>query len=193
MALASLSATLQVIASWQAQGAQPSSLLPAESSNGQINQAMNLRATSASTTTGGANEVYAPLTTLAPSAATTFDLTTFTDVVGTTASSFGEIKGILCMLLSTAQDATNGTTAVAIALGNNGTTLDFLSSTLGYGWFGSSASSMIVPNGGFLVFGVGATNAPGVPVTGTSKKLKVASLDAATTAAFILVVFGGYP
>jgi hypothetical protein len=133
------------------------------------------------------NQYYRALLSIAGGGNTTIDLTSFANAVGDAASSFTRVKAVRIRLLSTADDATNGSAASSITVGNNAA--DDWTSQGGSGGFGTAASTFVVPNGGFFEFGV--PNTAGIPVDATHKIIKIANNDGAVAAKVEVMIIGG--
>lgn len=152
-----------------------------------INKAVSLGTAAANAAAGGADELAAFVTSITASGSATIDLTALTDILNQTSVTLARVKSIIFRLLNAADDATNGTAASSVTIGNNGTN-DYISQSHG-GWLASATSTFDVPSGGWMGYGVG--NAAGNVVDGTHKIIKVANNDGSLTAKVQSVICGG--
>ncbi len=129
---------------------------------------------------GGADQLQSEVLTIAASGNTVVNLAaTFTNIVNVENATWARIKSVTIRLLSVADDSVNGTNCASITVGNTGA--NGWTSQAGSGWFNNVSSSMDVPNGGVLAFGV--PNAAGVAVDATHKLLTIVNNDNAVAAA----------
>lgn len=196
MALSSLTSSFGPSVSWTAAkaitGADYASL--ANQSNIQ-KPAMAVGTAAANNAANGGDELCSSITSVSASSSTSIDLTSLTDILQATGTSLARVKAILIRLLSTTDDATNGTAASSVTIDN--TTSNSLSAQSHSGWFdngsegGVGGSKFTIPNGGFLMFGVGVTNTTGVVVDSTHKVIAVHNNDAGVTAKVQVTLIGG--
>lgn len=146
-----------------------------------------LKSSNGASSAKGADQVYSAVRSLAGGANETLDLSgSLTNIFGETIS-FVRIKAILIELLSTAQDADNGTAATSILVGGAATNQALAGSGK---WFGDTSDKIRVFNGGF--FACAVDNAAGVTVANASTdSLKVENEDGAVTAKYRLTIIGG--
>lgn len=126
---------------------------------------------------GAVNTVYSALLTLAASGTATLNLTNSSlfDVLNV-AVLMARVKAVFIQLLSTTDDATNGTACSAITVaGLNGAA----------GFIDGTTPKRRIFNGGFEAFGVG--NAAGVT---SGMTLTVVNEDTVVAAAYVITVFG---
>jgi hypothetical protein len=188
MALDSLTSTLTITMQWTAAKNLVGVDYSPISNGSQVSKRSSVGTNANSNTNTGGNELVSFIQSIANSGSATFDLTNMTDILNQANTNLARVKGIEIRLLSTADDATNGTACTYITVGANGTN-DWLSSNTGRGWLTSNTSSIDIPNGGAL--GLAFPNATGVPVNGTSKIIKVTNGDSGNTAAVQISLQGG--
>lgn len=140
---------------------------------------------------GNANDFVSVINTLAGGANTTLDLTSsFPDLVGTSALSINTVRSILIWLLSTAQTgpdgSTVGTASSSITIGNAATVQAFTAAAPN-GLIVTNTSTLSIPNGGYLCFGVGS--AGGFTAGASYKNLKVVNADGSNTATYAVCMF----
>lgn len=184
MALDSLVLNGQAGISWTAQknvtGAS------ANNNSSSVSEAKaSLGTAAAGNAANGLNELYFAVLSIAASGNATQDFTSFTDILNATAVVGARIKFIQVGLLSTTQDAVNGTNAASITIDGTATN-GFVSQGTNPGWLLNATSGFAIPNGGWVQFG--CTNANGVVVDATHKVLKINNIDAGVAAAVKVVV-----
>ncbi len=134
----------------------------------------------------GADEEVFKRYTIAGAGTQSVDLNSLTNVLGATIS-FARIKSLLIRLLSTADDATNGTAATHIVVGNGGA--PFISSSSGRGWLVAANDLITIPNGGILLFAT--PGAAGVLSGAGAKDLLITNGDASVSAYVEVKLTGG--
>lgn len=128
----------------------------------------------------GADEFYSALTlNVANGTPATVDLTSVTDFLGQSSVSFARVKAYMIRLISSADDATNGTLCSGITVnGSGGTNLAVL----------PGIANATLGNGDVLCW---ATNsATGTAVSGTTKNIYIANNDASHTASVQITIIG---
>ena len=180
MALDSLASTFTVTLGFTAQKNQAGANLQPNQNASSIRKVSSVGTAAANNAAGGGNELASFLTTIAGGGSATIDLTSLTDILLATGTNLARVKGIMMQLLSAADDATNGTAAAYVTVGNNGSN-DWVSQSGGRGWFTTAASQEDIPNGGAKV--ALFPNASGVLVDGTHRIIKVTNGDGTLTAA----------
>jgi hypothetical protein len=144
---------------------------------------MTLGTSVSNTTSGGADELYAELLTIAPSGTATINLANFTDVINQTAVAFARVKKWRFQLLSVADDAVNGTACSSVSVGGAGSD-PFLFNLLG------TTPKVQIFNGGIWEYA--DESATGFVVTsGTNNNILITNNDASHAAAFVGIIVGG--
>lgn len=128
----------------------------------------------------GVNVVYSALLTIAASGSTTVDLTSITEVLGSS-KTFARIKAVVIQLLSVADDSANGSACSSVTVGNAATNANKL-------FFTAGTDSIDLANGDVVAWGTGA--AAGIAVDGTHKNVKILNNDGAVGAKVLLTVLG---
>lgn len=186
--ITAVTGSLSCIAQWNAAQtlANASSAVQQPTSNTTINKKSNYSVTGAAVA-NAINQVTSRIYSVAGGGTTTIDLTAaIRNVVNDSTATLARIKGFLVRLLSTTDDATNGTAASSITLGNSGAN-DWTSQSGSTG-FGSATSVFTVKNGSWM--GFGNDDANGTVIDATHKNLKIANNDGAVAAAVELTFFG---
>ena len=152
-------------------------------SQGGINlPTISYASTTANAAVGGADEFISFVQTVNASSSVTIDLTALTDILKQSSVSLARVKFMMFRLLSAADDATNGTAASSITVGNNASN-DFL------GWLAGTTPTFSVSNGGCVLFS--EPSAGGKTVDGTHKILKITNNDAGVAAKVQITIVGG--
>lgn len=128
----------------------------------------------------GVNVVYSALLTIAASGSTTIDLTSITEVLGSS-KAFARIKAVIIQLLSTADDSTNGSACSGITVGNAASTPNKL-------FMHAGTDTFDLANGDIIAWGTGA--AAGIVVDSSNKGIKIVNNDGAVGAKVLLTVLG---
>lgn len=186
--ITAVTGSLSCIAQWNAAQTLPnaSSAVQQPTSNTTINKKSNYSVTGAAVA-NGINQVMSRIYSVAGGGTTTIDLTAaIRNVVNDGTATLARIKGFMVRLLSVADDATNGTAASSITLGNSGAN-DWTSQGGSTG-LGSATSTFVVKNGSWM--GFGNDDAAGTVIDATHKNLKIANNDGAIAAAVELTFFG---
>lgn len=186
-ALDSLSATITASIGWQATKNITGSDYSSNQNNSTIRKTMTIGTTVANAVAGGGDELYSAVTSLAPSASLSLDLTSFADILSQSGISLARVKAILIRVLSTTDDSVIGTAATPCMI--DCTVANALLSQSGSGWFKAATSTFDIPNGGFIMFGTPA--AAGVLIDGTHKVVKVTCNDGSLTAKLQVTAIGG--
>ena len=143
--------------------------------------------TSVGTGANQVNQAASKIYSIAASSSTTIDMSAaITNLVNNSTATFARVKVIMIRLLSTTDDATNGTLAASITVGNAASN-QFISQS-GSGFLSSATSTEDIPNGGGRAFW--CSNANGVVIDGTHKNLKIANNDAGLAAAVEVTLVG---
>ncbi len=187
MAISTLVGTVKVTLGIQASNTITGGDYVPLASNHTITKTLSYGTSVANAVANGADEAASFITSIAGAGNATIDVRALTDIMQTASVLLARVKALCFRLLSVADDATIGTAATFITIGNAGGN-DFISTT-GSGWFNSAVSVMDVPNGGILLF---ATPSAGGMVTAAGKKdIKIVNGDAAVTAKVQTTLFGG--
>jgi hypothetical protein len=173
-------------ASFNGQGAAAASSLGALSNGATVSVKNAVGTSSGNAAVGGGDEAAAFLTTISASGDASINLTSLTDILGTSAVSLARVKDLSVNLLSEAQDATYGTNCTSITLGDSGTD-DWVTQSHGGGL--GATSTFDLPNGGNLA--ASFPTAAGNVVDGTHKYLYVVNNDASNAAKVLTVIAGG--
>lgn len=136
---------------------------------------------------GGASELYSAISVITPSSSVSLDVTSLTDILNRSASNLARVKGITVRLLSTTDDATNGTAAASVTV--DGTVANALLSTTNSGWLSNNTSKFDIANGDYLKWGT--TGAAGIVVSATNKVIKITNNDGSKNAAAQVTIVGG--
>lgn len=131
---------------------------------------------------GGGDQMLQALFSITAAGTTVLDFTTFTDVLSRTGGSFARIKYVEFWLLSTADDATNGTACSSVTCGNTASNQQLL-------FLGAAAHTFVVKNGDIICYS--NRSAAGLTVDGTHKSFLVTNNDGANAAALQITVVGG--
>lgn len=152
------------------------------SNNSTITKKADFGTDAANAAAEGADQVISFVQSVAAGGNTTIDLQAVTNILQQSAQSFTRIKQLLFRLLSVADDATNGTNASSVSIGNggaNGTSL----------FMGNSAQTFTIPNGGAV--GYLGNQTAGLGVNATTKDLFILNNDGAVIAKVQVSVVGG--
>jgi hypothetical protein len=125
-------------------------------------------------------ELYAAIVSLAGAANTSIDLSAFTDALGRTSQAMTKLKGVYIHLLSTADDADNGTAASSVTIGN-GTNPQKM-------FMDADADTFTLLNGEGIAWFTPA--AAGKTIDGTHKTIKILNNDASVTAKVMVLLYG---
>ena len=135
----------------------------------------------ANTTALGADEIISSITTIAASGNTTIALNGLTDMLLQSGVSLARVKGYRIHLLSTSDDATNGTNCSSITVGNAAATpFPFILNT--------STTTFTLNNGEYTEW---ATPSGAGIVVGSAINIKIVNNDASNAAAVIVTLIGG--
>lgn len=188
MAIDTLTSSLTISCQWTAQkDLTGTDYSPTTNSSG-FNKKTTLGTSANSNTTGGADELISFVGTIANSGNTTIDLTNTTDILSQANTNLARVKALVIRLLSTDDDATNGTACTYITL-DGSVSNAFLSGSGGRGWLAANTSTMDIPNGGAV--GVEFASNTGVLVNSTIKNIKIINGDSGHPAAYQITVIGG--
>ena len=158
-----------------------------------ISKRVSISTAAADAAVGGGDIVYSAITSISASSNASIDLTSVTDVMGTTGQTFVRVKSIRIRLLSATDDSVVGTAASSVTLDN--TVTNALSAQSHSGWFsnaaegGANGSKFDFPNGCDLAYSV--VGAAGIVVDSTHRLLKFINNDGALTAKVQVTVCGG--
>jgi hypothetical protein len=187
-ALSSLTSTLLLQIGWTAQKNLTGDNYAPNSNQSTLRLSSSVGTTAANAAVGGGDELASSIVSIAGAGTATIDLTAMTEITGATGISFARVKGILFRLLNATLDATNGTAAASVTLGNNAAN-DFISQAGSPGYLGSATSTLVIPNGGAAAFAFPAAN--GVVVDATHKLIKVTNNDPTLSAKLEATFQGG--
>jgi hypothetical protein len=179
MALTTLTSTLLVQLGWKAQKSLTGDNYSPNENGSTLKSSSSVGTSFGNTTAQGGDELCSSIVSVAAGGTATIDLTAMTEITGATPISLARVKGILFRLLNASLDATNGTAATSVTLGNNAAN-DFVSQAANPGYLGSATSTLVIPNGGAAGFTFPSGN--GVVVDATHKIIKVANNDGAIAA-----------
>ena len=181
MALSSVSGFMQSLMSWSAGQNLPASSLNLPQASSASQQGKRASFTTGGNTPGGANEVFLFFVTIAPSGSATFSLQNLTDVMQYTNILLVRLKGIWFWLLSAKDDATNGTAASAVTIGNASVSPNGL-------FLGSPTSTFVLSNSEDIQWK--RPNAAGIAVTAGTQNIKIVNNDAVNSACVLVAGFG---
>lgn len=188
MSIDTLTAQLTISASWTAQkNLTGTDYSPTTNASG-FNKKQSLGTNANSNTTGGADELISFVSTIANSGNTTIDLTNTTDILSQANTNLARVKSLVIRLLSTDDDATNGTACTSITI-DGSVSNAFLSGSGGKGWLAANTSTLDIPNGGAVAMEFASNT--GVLVNSTVKNIKIINNDAGHPAAYQITVMGG--
>jgi hypothetical protein len=137
--------------------------------------------TIANASAGGGDMVLSKIYSIGASSSTTIDLTSFTDFLERTGGALARVKYLEAWLLSAADDATSGTAASSVTIGDAASN-PFL-------WrLGGTTPTFTLANGEQVIWS--ARSAAGIAV-GSAKNLKIANNDAGVAAAVLVTIVGG--
>jgi hypothetical protein len=131
---------------------------------------------------GGGDMLVSKIYSIAGGGNTVIDLTSLTDVLERSGGSFARLKYVEFRLLSTADDATNGTAATSVTIGNaaaDGNTL----------FMDAAADTFTLLNGDFIIWGT--RQAAGKAVASGTKNVKILNNDGAVAAKVQVTLVGG--
>jgi hypothetical protein len=131
---------------------------------------------------GGGDLAMCGVLPVAHSSNATLDLMNFTDLMDRAAQAFARIKFVAFFLPSTAQDATVGTDATSVTIGNSGANASLL-------FLGAAADTLTLKNGGWHMNN--DPSAAGVLVDATHKDVKVVNNDTVEDANLVYLIIGG--
>lgn len=181
MALSSLNATFAFSFKWVASNNLTGTDYQAVSNSGNLAPSENILSTVANASAGGGDELVSYIITIANSGNSTVDLTSLTDILQTAGVNLARVKGWMIRLLSTDDDATNGTNCTSITVGNAASNQWNMN-------LGTNATATI-KNGGF--FGYCDPTAAGETVNATKKNLYIVNNDSGNSAAVQISLVGG--
>ena len=193
MAINSLAFKLAAAFGWTAANNLTGADYGQNQNNSSPQKSLSIGTAVANNVAGGGDELYSTITTIAPSGNATIDLTSITDILQQTAISLARAKVIIIRLLSSTDDATNGTAASSVTIDN--TVTNGLSAQSHSGWFDNGAegaaggSKFAIINGGIMLYGT--PSATGILVDSTHKLLKIVNNDGALSAKVQVTVCGG--
>jgi hypothetical protein len=181
MALSTLTSTLLIQLGWQAAKILTGDNYSPNQNATTLKSSSSIGTVAGNTAVGGGDELCSSIVSVAGGGTATIDLTAMTEITGATPISLARVKGILFRLLNPTLDATNGTLASSVTLGNNAAN-DFISQAANPGYLGSATSTLVIPNGGAAAFIFPSGN--GVVVDATHKIIKVTNNDGVVAAKF---------
>lgn len=151
------------------------------SNSGSISKTVAVASTTANAVAGGGDQFISYILTIAASGTSTVDLTALTNILQQSAT-LARIKGVVLRLLSTTDDATNGTNCSNVTIGNAASNAQKL-------FLDAATDTFTMKNGGCLSYA--DPSAAGFVVDASNKNLKIVNNDSSNAAAFQLTVFGG--
>jgi hypothetical protein len=179
MAISNVSATFSVGVSYQAQGAAPGAQYQPTTAQGSPKK--NIAFKTGTTSAGQVNEIGSKIFSISATGTTTISLQALTDVLGQTVN-LVRIKGLLLQLLSTTDDATNGTACSGVTINATPPSHPFL------GFLGGTNPTITLGNGEALAWLTPSAN--GTAVSGTAYQIEVTNNDATNAAAFQVTILG---
>jgi hypothetical protein len=179
MALTSLKSDLLLQLNWTAQKALTGDNYSPNQNASTLKATGSVGTSAGNTAVQGGDELCSSIISVAAGGTATIDLTAMTEITGATGISLARVKGILFRLLNAGLDATNGTAASYVTIGNNAAN-DFIGQAANPGYLGSATSVLQIPNGGAAGFTFPSGN--GVVVDATHKILKITNNDGAIAA-----------
>lgn len=182
MALSTLSGcALTASARWTAEKALTGTDYNPVTHQGNLNKTQSLGTAAANTASGGADELASFITSISGGGNATIDCTSFTNILQVAASTLARIKGFMIRLLSTTDDATNGTNASSVAVGNASANQQNL--------ILSTNATMTIKNGGCVLYL--DPNATGIAVSAGAKNIFITNNDGSVTAKVQVTLIGG--
>jgi hypothetical protein len=178
VAIPNVSATFTMGVNYQCQGAAEGAAYQPLTASG--NPKKNIAFKTGTTASGQINELASLIQDVAASGTATVNLQSLLDVVGQTVD-LVRIKGLVFQLLSTADDATNGTACSSVTVGNAGTNPHPL--------FMNAGTDRFILNNGEAV-GWLSPSANGVAVSPTVKNVLITNNDSGNAAAVQITVLG---
>lgn len=144
-------------------------------------RAYSLSSAVANAVAGGADTIYAVVSTIAASGTLTIDLTSFADIMGRTGTSMARLKAYHIRLLDVTDDAAIVAQATSVTVGG-GANAHRLNQTLNTTTFdlGPGESQEWITPG-----------AAGIVTDGTHKNVKVLNNDATNAAKVLVILVGG--
>jgi len=181
MALSSCSGFLQLALSWAvAQNAPASSLnLNPSGQTNKISAKINFK--TGGPIPGGTNEFFLQFVTIAPGGSATINLQNVTDVLGFTGIVLARLKELFIWLLSPTNDATNGTNASSVTVGN--------APAAPFQPYGMNAGGTFTLNNSQPI-GSGDPGAVGQVVNAGAQNIKLVNNDLVNSACVLLAGFG---
>src|SRR5215510_15328812 len=167
-----LNASLKASVSWNAQKTMTGIDYQPSVNASSFGSTRSVSTSLASTAAGGGNQVISFIQSIAGGANVTVDLQAVANIFGVVAS-LARLKGILFRLLSAADDATNGTAASQVTIGNAATNPHAL-------YMGAGTHTTVLKNGEFICWGT--SQAAGLLVSGTAKAVLITNNDGAVAA-----------
>ncbi len=131
---------------------------------------------------GGADSLVSFIQSIAASGTATIDLRALTDILNQGAQVWARLKGLLIRLLSVADDATNGTAATQVVIGNAAMNANTL-------FLGAAAHTIVLKNGCFVAWG--DPGAAGNTVSAAAKDVLITNSDAGVAAKVQFSAVGG--
>jgi hypothetical protein len=178
MGLPSVSATFSVGVGYQCQNAAPNSQYQPITAQGNPKKAIGF--TTGTNTANQVDELSSKIYSVAAGGTANIDLTALLDVLGNTVS-LVRVKGLLFQLLSTADDATNGTACSGVTIGNAGSNAFQM-------FLGAQAHTIVLGNGEAAAWL--SPSAGGLTVNGTHKIVLITNNDVVNPAAVQVTVLG---
>lgn len=182
MAIDTLSARLNQTLSWTAQDDLTGDEYNPVQNQGNLSKNLSLGTTSNNNQAGGADQLVSYIATVAANSNSTIDLTSLTNILQQTSQSFARLKGAQIRLLSTSDDATNGTNCTSITVGNASANQCNLN-------LSTNATMTIYSGGAWMYFD--PTAAGFVAVNSSQKNLYIVNGDANVAAKVMVSLFGG--
>lgn len=143
---------------------------------------ISIKKTVANAAAGGGDTVLSSVFSITGGGTATIDLSSFTDIMERSGGSFARIKYIEFFLLGTADDASVGTAASSVTIGNAASNANAM-------FLGDQAHEVVLQNGDFICYG--SRKAAGITVDGTHKSILITNNDGSVTAKLQVTIVGG--
>lgn len=180
-ALDSLTATIRGLVTWTATDSLTGTDYGATSNNSTITKSITLGTSAGNAVALGADQLVSYLLTISASSSTTIDLTSLTNIIGS-AAVFARLKAVMFRLLSATDDATNGTAAASVTIGNAAATVNTL-------FLDDDTYTFTVKTGEFILWGT--PSAAGITVDSSNKSVKILNNSSTLSAVVQITLIGG--
>lgn len=181
MALNSASGFFQTVVNFTATQNLPASSLNYPPYGLQTQQGKKVSFSTGGNIPGGINEIFLLYVTIAPGGSATINLQNLQDILGNQGVVLVRLKMIELELVAVADDATNGTNASSVTVGNAGSNP--------HGLFLDSATGTFTLQNGQPI-GSGRPDAAGYLVSGAANQVKFSNNDGVNSATVRVMLFG---